>query len=158
MGGHIWRINKEEYYLDEEVLELVDSIMPRLYEDDDDEPDYENCLYRDEFLNAGIEPKHIEYAYKNRREFLAVAAEGDFTKYSPGFKEILRKLGMPNYVFDLEASSATKENCELLEKIRQENPTVKDFDEISELVIDANNESDKNFDIFFEKLSSLLKK
>ena len=35
-----------------------------------------------------IEPKHIEYAYQNRREFLAVASEGDSTKYSPEFKEV----------------------------------------------------------------------
>lgn len=63
--------------------------------------DYENCKYKEEFLKAGIHPAHISYAYNSRNEFLAVAAEGDMSKYSPEFKEVLKKLGMPEEIFKL---------------------------------------------------------
>lgn len=57
--------------------------------------------YRNEFANAGIPEWHIDYAYENRSEFIAVAAEGDFTKYSPEFKKVLVDLGMPEWAFDM---------------------------------------------------------
>lgn len=61
----------------------------------------EKKWYRNEFANAGIPEGHIDYAYENRSEFIAVAAEGDFTKYSPEFKIVLVDLGMPEWAFDM---------------------------------------------------------
>ena len=75
-----------DHKIDEEDADLIDSIMPVHYIDGEPVLDYENCLYKEELLNAGIGVKHIKYAYTNRKEFLAVAAEGDFSKYSPEFK------------------------------------------------------------------------
>ncbi len=44
----------------------------------------------------------VDYAYTNKREFVAVAAEGDMSKYSKEFKSDLMKLGMPEWVFNLQ--------------------------------------------------------
>lgn len=57
--------------------------------------------YKQEFLRAGIDSENVNYAYKNRDEFLAVAAEGDYSKYSQEFKAVLIRMGMPEYVFDM---------------------------------------------------------
>ena len=65
------------------------------------EIDFPNCKYRDEFLRAGIASGHVEYAYNSAAEFLAVAAEGDMSKYSPEFKKLLIDMGMPEYVFNM---------------------------------------------------------
>ena len=64
--------------------------------------DFANCKYRDEFLKAGVEPSHVIYAYSNSKEFIAVAAEGDMSKYSPEFKELLIKMGMPEWQFNMK--------------------------------------------------------
>ncbi|MDR1167959.1 MAG: hypothetical protein LBK53_03595 [Heliobacteriaceae bacterium] len=61
----------------------------------------EKTWNRDEFRNAGIPEGHIDYAYTNRAEFIAVAAEGNFAKYSPEFKKVLVELGMPEWCFRL---------------------------------------------------------
>lgn len=59
--------------------------------------------YESELENAGItDLSYLDYAYKNKREFIAVASEGDYTKYSQEFKDVLVKLGMPEYVFNLK--------------------------------------------------------
>ena len=73
--------------------------------------DYDNTLfenvkegrYENEFWKAGIRnPKHITYAHTNSSEYIAVASEGNMKKYSPEFKEILVKLGMPKWAFNLD--------------------------------------------------------
>lgn len=58
--------------------------------------------YYQEFVNAGIPDKHISYAYNNTLEFIAVASEGDMSKYSPEFKQVLIDFGMPEWMFNLE--------------------------------------------------------
>ena len=65
-------------------------------------PDFDKCKYVDEFWNAGIPDRHISYAYNNKAEFLAVAAEGDYSKYSKEFKELLVKLGLPDWMFKMK--------------------------------------------------------
>ncbi len=65
-------------------------------------PDFDKCKYVDEFRNAGIPDRHISYAYNNKAEFLAVAAEGDYSKYSKEFKELLVKLGLPDWMFKMK--------------------------------------------------------
>lgn len=58
--------------------------------------------HRDEFRKAGIPEGHIDYAYNNPKEFIAVAAEGDLSQYSPKFKQILINFGMPKWLFELD--------------------------------------------------------
>ncbi len=58
--------------------------------------------YAQEFLNAGIDVEHIPYAYKNRKEFISVASEGDMRAYSDEFKEVLKKLGMPEWMMTMQ--------------------------------------------------------
>ena len=92
--------------------------------------DWNNCKYREEFLKAGIEDEHIKYAYTNRNEFLAVAAEGDLSQYSPEFKEILIKIGMPEYVFNLPADDkSVKSNVEYVKYLLEEYPDA-NYDEL----------------------------
>ena len=96
--------------------------------------DWENCKYREEFLKAGIEPDHVEYAYTNRNEFLAVAAEGDTRQYSQEFKNVLMKMGMPRYVFDLPTEDLDAEiNAEMVKDILEEHPNAK-YDELVKLI------------------------
>ena len=60
----------------------------------------EKTWYREELERAGV--RNIDYAYTNKREFIATAAEGDFSKYSPEFKQVLVDLGMPEWMFKLD--------------------------------------------------------
>lgn len=64
-------------------------------------PDFDKCKYVDEFRNAGLSDDLIEYAYTDKAEFLAVAAQGDYSKYSKEFKELLVKLGLPDWMFKM---------------------------------------------------------
>lgn len=57
--------------------------------------------YREELKNAGISDSNIDYAYTNKREFVAVAAEGNLQAYSPEFRAVLVELGMPEWMFNL---------------------------------------------------------
>lgn len=61
----------------------------------------EKTWYRDEFRKAGIPEYHIDYAYTNRKEFIAVAAEGNPEAYSEEFKQVLIDLGMPEWFFSI---------------------------------------------------------
>lgn len=102
--------------------------------------DYDNCKYREEFLNAGINPKHIPYAYNSRDEFIAVAAEGDMSKYSAEFKQVLKEFGMPEFASKLPVTNAKiKANVEIIEKIRKDLPNEKDFKKLSGYVQDELN-------------------
>lgn len=81
-------------------------------------PDFDKCKYVDEFRNAGISDDMIEYAYTDKAEFLAVAAEGDYSKYSKEFKELLVKLGLPEWMFKMEVRDniGSQENLYFNEK------------------------------------------
>ncbi len=87
---HGWGINPK-YNLDE--------IMPK---DKDGKPIYKKCQFKDEFRRAGIPEEHIPYAYNNTAEFIAVAAEGDMSKYSPEFKQMLLDFGMPEWQLNMK--------------------------------------------------------
>ena len=63
---------------------------------------FNNKKYFEEFLNGGIDKTHIDYAYNNVGEFVAVASEGDMNKYSDEFKELLVKMGMPKWQLNLK--------------------------------------------------------
>lgn len=65
-------------------------------------PDFENCKYVEEFKAAGIPEARIPYAYNTPAEFIARASEGDMSKYSPEFKQILIDFGMPEWMFDMK--------------------------------------------------------
>jgi len=81
----------------------LDEIMPRkLNKDRMVVPDIENCKYKQEFYNAGISKEQTEYAHNSPEEFIAVASEGDMSKYSPEFKQILVDFGMPKWMFKMK--------------------------------------------------------
>lgn len=63
------------------------------------------CMYKDELFNAGLNLNLIKYAYTNPNEFMAVASQGDYSKYSPEFKNVLVKMGMPEWIFDMKPSN-----------------------------------------------------
>ncbi len=65
-------------------------------------PKIEECRYAYEFRNAGLSDDRILYAHTNTKEFIAVATEGDMSKYSPEFKQLLIDFGMPEWVFKLD--------------------------------------------------------
>ncbi len=65
-------------------------------------PDFENCMYVDEFRAAGLPENRIPYAYNNPAEFIARASEGDMSKYSPEFKQMLIDFGMPEWMFKMQ--------------------------------------------------------
>jgi hypothetical protein len=57
---------------------------------------------------------------------LAVAAEGDFSQYSPEFRNVLIKIGMPEYVFDLPIyDMRTEINVERVKNILKKHPRAK---------------------------------
>jgi len=126
-------------YVGEERAQILKEIMPTKTVIGKDGKkhivrDYEKCKYTEEFLNAGIEPNHIYYAYKNRAEFLAVAAEGDMSRYSQEFKDVLLKLGMPEYVFNLRVlNPEIEQNLHLMDIVKEQNPEVTDFSELIKL-------------------------
>lgn len=115
------------YTSDVELAKLIRSVIPskkiRVDGMEKEVLDWKNCKFREEFLKAGINPEHVEYAYTNRNEFLAVAAEGDLSQYSPEFREILMKIGMPEYVFDLPIYDVrTEMNVERVKNILKKHP------------------------------------
>lgn len=69
--------------------------------------DLNECKYADEFRKAGLEDWIIEYAHTDPKEFVAVAAEGDMSKYSLELQGVLKKMGMPDWAFNLPAPVKT---------------------------------------------------
>ena len=61
----------------------------------------QSCNYAEELKNAGLSDFYINYAGTDKREFIAVAAQGDMSKYSAEFKETLINLGMPEWLFNV---------------------------------------------------------
>lgn len=77
-----------------------------------------NSKYKNELVNAGMGFEGLEnYAYKNKREFLAVASQGEFSEYSEEFKEVLVKLGMPKWVFNMKQTNPEVTNNALIQSI-----------------------------------------
>lgn len=68
-------------------------------------PDMEKCKYVEEFEQIGLPKNRIAYAYNNPAEFIARASEGDLSKCSPEFKQVLLDFGMPEYMFNMPSSS-----------------------------------------------------
>jgi len=71
-----------------------------------------NQKWVQEFRNAGIPEWHIKYAFNNPKEFIAVAAEGNMSKYSEEFKQILHDFGMPEFVFKLNNTKVQTDKLE----------------------------------------------
>ena len=74
--------------------------------------DLENSKYVDELRRAGISDDYIRYGYTEPAEFIAVAAQGDFSKYSPEFKQVLINLGTPAWVFNLDGQIPNSKNLQ----------------------------------------------
>lgn len=92
---------------------------------------WDECLYKDEFFNAGIDQEHIEYAFTDKREFVAVAAEGDHTKYSSEFKDILIRLGLPEYLFDMQVlDKNVLANADFVTQIKQKHAKIKTAEDL----------------------------
>lgn len=93
-------------------------------------PDMSDSKFAMEFLKAGISDEHVKYAYTNRDEFVAVAAEGDMSRYSDEFKEILIDLGIPEWVFNLKNTNPNvKNNIESHDAIIERLPDIEDYDD-----------------------------
>lgn len=94
-------------------------------------PDFDNCKYKEEFLKAGIPPYHISYAYKDIYEFTAVASEGDMSKYSPEFKQLLKDFGMPEWQFKMDCVQPENiTRAQNLVKITEQFPELRKYDEL----------------------------
>lgn len=93
-------------------------------------------LHKSEFFNAGLHNGRIEYAYKNRNEFLAVASEGDCSRYSASFRKILVKLGMPKWVFDMKpCCEEVLENAKILKSIQRKYPEIESTWQLKSLLL-----------------------
>jgi len=93
-------LERVKYALRHEITHANDK---KLLSEFPDDVGYKNkTKYRDEFRKVGIPEKHIDYAYNNPKEFIAVAAEGDLSQYSPEFKQVLIDFGMPKWLFELD--------------------------------------------------------
>lgn len=68
-----------------------------------------NPRYEEELKNSGIEDYLRKYAHTCREEFIAVASEGDYSKYSDEFKQALKSIGLPDWIFDLKPLIQTVE-------------------------------------------------
>lgn len=80
----------------------LDKIMPKKTVDGKNIIDFENCKYKEELLNAGIPEYRVKYAYNNTKEFIAVASEGDMSKYSDELKQTLLDFGMPEWMLKMK--------------------------------------------------------
>ena len=77
-------------------------------------PDFENCMFVDEFRKAGISESHIPYAYNNPAEFIAVAAEGDLSKCSKEFRQMLVDFGMPEWQLNMKPKTSVKTSADII--------------------------------------------
>ena len=72
----------------------------------DGTPDILKAKYANEFRAAGLPEYKILYAHNNPQEYIAVASEGDMSKYSPEFKQMLIDFGMPEWMFKMQPKDA----------------------------------------------------
>ena len=98
-----------EYPVPPDIKYLENKIMPKYTVEKDGElyyvTDFNKCLYREEFLKLGLKPQEIKHAYSKREELIAFASEFQTSDFSPEFKEILIKLGLPEFVFNIPKQS-----------------------------------------------------
>lgn len=139
-----------------DYADLIRSIIPSKTIEKDGQKkevlDWDNCKYREEFLKAGIDPEHVRYAYTNKNEFLSVAAEGDMSQYSPEFRQVLIKIGMPEYVFDLPLNDfRTDCNVDRVSDILKEHPNAK-YDELVKYIEEKREQAEKNAEVLFKEL------
>ncbi len=93
--------------------------------------DFENCKYREEFLKAGVYPSDIKYAYTNKKEFIAVASQGDMREYSDIFKKVLVTMGLPEFALKLpQTNNEIISNVNQVKRVMKEHPECKDYDSI----------------------------
>ena len=87
--------------------------------------EFKNSKYLNEFLKAGISPRHIGYAYNNTAEFIAVASEGDMSRYSPEFKKMLIDFGMPEWELNMKCLNKNRmKDAEIYERITKDHGEV----------------------------------
>ncbi len=127
-----------DYTSDKNIAKLINSIIKGKEVKEDNRTktvlDFDKCKYREEFLKAGISPEHIEYAYTNKSEFLAVIAEGDLSRCSDEFKNILLKIGLPDCLIKMPipVNSKIKHNAEKVQRIMEQYPKAKTYNSIME--------------------------
>lgn len=125
-----------DYTSDKNIAKLINSIIKGKEVKEDNRTktvlDFDKCKYREEFLKAGISPEHIEYAYTNKSEFLAVIAEGDLSRSSDEFKNVLLKIGLPECLLKMPcpANSEIKHNAEKVQRIMEQYPNAKTYNSI----------------------------
>lgn len=90
---------KENYKI-EEIMPFHEGLNQRGNKVRINEP--QNGKYYQEFVNAGLDDYKIAYAYNNTKEFIAVASEGEMSKYSPEFRRTLINFGMPEWLLNIE--------------------------------------------------------
>ena len=115
----------------EDCVDLLNDIFATKIVEGKKVIDFDRCKYREELLKAGISIYDIKYAYTNRTEFVAVVAEGDVARYSPEFKDVLLKLGIPAYVWDLKGLDNVVEHyANSAEIVLSDYPDEKDFNKL----------------------------
>lgn len=67
-----------------------------------------NDFLANELRKLGISEEYVKYSFTNTVEFLAVTAQGDLSKCSPKFKEYLKAIGMPDWVFNIKKLDDSK--------------------------------------------------
>lgn len=120
---------------DREFIKLLKSIMPSKTIIRNgvrkSVPDFENCKYREEFLKAGVFPSDIKYAYTNKKEFIAVASQGDMSQYSDEFKNVLVKMGLPEFALKLpQTNNDIISNVNQVKRVMKKHPECKDYNGI----------------------------
>lgn len=116
---------------------------------------WSECKYKDEFFNAGISPSLIRYAYKDAREFKAVAAQGDYSKYSPEFKKLLVDIGLPEYVFDMKPESLSVNNAEFFAELRKHHPELNTIEKVRGFLI-RNAKSEGEYSHYLDYFSAIV--
>lgn len=120
---------------DKNYIKFLKSIMPSktvvINGKEEVVQDFENCKYREEFLKAGVFPSDIKYAYTNKKEFIAVASQGDMREYSDEFKNVLVKMGLPEFALKLpQTNNEIISNVNQVKRIMKNHPECKDYDSI----------------------------
>lgn len=99
--------------------------LGQTYKIDVERSEFKNSKYLNEFLKAGISPRHIGYAYNNTAEFIAVASEGDMSRYSPEFKKMLIDFGMPEWELNMKCLNKNRmKDAEIYERITKDHGEV----------------------------------
>lgn len=124
-------LNDNKFYEESGIINGidVDKIIVREPEETDGTVGdliWDKCLYKEELFNGGLAHEKIKYAYTDKNEFIAVASEGDYSKYSPEFRDVLVKLGLPKYVFDMKPNNPEfVKNAKEIAEMKQENKNLK---------------------------------